>query len=65
MWYADFLGKLPDTEACFRVSMIEINVTDKLINLIGEHVLRSPLSLGAITGDAEGYLTNRLRLARV
>ena len=65
MWYADFLGKWPDTEACFRVSMIEISPLDELIDLVSEDVLTSPLSLGAITGDAEGCLTNRLRLARV
>ena len=51
MWYADLLGQWPDTEACFRVSVIEINLTDKLINLIGEHVRAPTPGFGAVTGE--------------
>ena len=65
MRHTDLLSQQPDTEACLRVSVIQINLTDKLINLIGEHVLTSPLSLGATTCDKDGCWINRPGLASV
>jgi len=45
--------------------MVEIDLSDELVDLVGEDVLASALEFDVITGDAEGRLTNRLRLARV
>ena len=65
MWYADLLGQWPDTEACFRVSMIEISPLDELIDLVGEDVLTSSLSDVVVTRDKEGCWINRAVLASV
>ena len=51
-------GRIP--ERVFRVSMVEINLSDELIDLVGEDVLASAPDFDAITGDAEGWVTNRL-----
>jgi hypothetical protein len=45
--------------------MVEIDLSDEPINLIVEDVPASALDFAAVTGDAEGCLTNRQRLARV
>jgi len=45
--------------------MVEINLSDELIDLVGEDVLASAPDFDAISGDAESWVTNRLRLARV
>src|SRR5271165_3279628 len=67
MRHTDLLGQRPDTGSRLRVSMVEIDLSDELVDLVGEDVLASALKFDAITitGDAEGCLTNRLRLARV
>ena len=45
--------------------MVEIDLSDELVDLVGEDVLASARDRDTMTGDAEGCLTNRLRLARV
>src|SRR5208337_2870167 len=63
--HTDLLGQWPDTKACLSVSVVEIDFSNDLIDLVGEDVLASTLGFDAIMGDAEGCRTNRLRLARV
>ena len=54
-------GRIP--KAYFRVSMIEINATDKLINLIGEPLLASALDFAVVTGERVALQTGRDWLA--
>jgi hypothetical protein len=45
--------------------MVEIDLPDKTVDLIGEDVFAAALDFAAVTGNAEGCLTNRLGLTRI
>lgn len=63
MWNADLFGQRPGTKGCLSVPMVEIDLSDELVDLVGEDIFASALDFVAITGDVEGCLTSRLRLA--
>jgi hypothetical protein len=46
MRHADLLGQWTDAGECFRVSMVQIDLSDELIDLIGEDVLAAFLGIG-------------------
>jgi hypothetical protein len=67
MRHPDSLRQEPDAGARLRVSMVEMDLPDKLVDLVGENVFAPTLDFGptVIATDKNGCRTSRTKLARV